>query len=200
MIGAIDETTVAPDQFLKDSSGNFTTEINPAFLTWKSREQALFTFLNSTLSPSVLALTVGQKSEYDSFSSAIRTRSDVISIEELNILLNAEERAIKKRSGLIDTNSMAMAANYQSQGFHRGRGRYNNHRGRGGGGRGNFSGGSSNGPFNHTPPQFNQPQSGQARPPGFQQSFQEDEVISGDEDKEPSDALRLAKGKMKTVS
>nr|POE84542.1 hypothetical protein CFP56_77227 [Quercus suber] len=28
----------------------------------------------------------------------------------------------------------------------------------------------------------------------------EDEVISGDEDKEPSDALRLAKGKMKMVS
>ena len=50
--------------------------------------------------------------EYDSFSSAIRTRSDVISIEEINILLNAEERAIRKRSGLVDTTSMAMAANY----------------------------------------------------------------------------------------
>ena len=248
MIDAIDETTVAPDQFLKDSSGNFTTKINLAFLTWKNREQALFTFLNSTLSPSVLALTVGQKSsrgvwkvlekrfasvsrssvmslrnelnavkkasdsidvyfqkikqirdkltivsvvlndedllhvaldglpsEYDSFSSAIRTRSDVISIEELNILLNAEERAIRKRSGLVDTTSMAMIANYQSQGFHRGRGRHNNQRDRGRGGRGNFSGfsgGSSNGPFNPTLPHFNQPQSGQPRSPGFQQNFQ----------------------------
>ncbi|KAL0009998.1 hypothetical protein SO802_005106 [Lithocarpus litseifolius] len=109
--------------------------------------------------------------EFDSFSSAIRTRSDVISIEELNTLLNAEERAIKKRSGLVDTTSMAMAVNNQSQGFHRGRGRHSNQRGRGGGGRGNFSGGSSNGPFNPTLPLFNQPQSSQAKSLGFQQGF-----------------------------
>ena len=56
----------------------------------------------------------GLPSEYDSFSSAIRTRSDVLSIEELNTLLNAEERAIKKRSGVVDVTSMAMVANYQS--------------------------------------------------------------------------------------
>ena len=31
-------------------------------------------------------------------------------------------------------------------------------------------------------------------------SVAEDEVISGDEDEEPSDALKLAKGKTKTVS
>ena len=47
---------------MKDSSGNATIEINPAFLSWKNCEQALFTFLNSTLSPSVFALTVGQES------------------------------------------------------------------------------------------------------------------------------------------
>ena len=62
MIDTIDENVVALVQFLKDSSGNVTTEINPAFLSWKNREQALFTFLNSTLSPSVLALTIGQNS------------------------------------------------------------------------------------------------------------------------------------------
>ena len=56
----------------------------------------------------------GLPSEYDSFSSAIRTCSDVLSIEELNTLLNAEERAIKKRSGVVDVTSMAMVANYQS--------------------------------------------------------------------------------------
>ena len=62
MIDAIDDSAQAPDHYLKDSSGNFTLEVNPAYVSWKSREQALFTFLNSTLSPSVLALTVGQKS------------------------------------------------------------------------------------------------------------------------------------------
>ena len=105
----------------------------------------------------------GLPSEYDSFSFAIRTHNDVLSIEELNTLLNVEERAIKKRTGTIDATSMALIANYQSQGFARGRGRHNNQRVRGGGGRGNFSGGgynvnSSNGNFNTTLPQYNQSQ------------------------------------------
>ena len=61
MIDVLDDSISAPDRFLKDSSGNFTTEVNPAFIAWKNREQAMFTFLNSTLSPAILALTVGQK-------------------------------------------------------------------------------------------------------------------------------------------
>nr|POF25060.1 hypothetical protein CFP56_60411 [Quercus suber] len=35
--------------------------------------------------------------KYDAFCSAIRTRSDVVTLEEMNTLLNAEERSIKKR-------------------------------------------------------------------------------------------------------
>ena len=62
MIDVLDDSISAPDRFLKDSSGNFTVEINPAFIAWKNREQAMFTFLNSTLSPAILALTIGQKS------------------------------------------------------------------------------------------------------------------------------------------
>ena len=206
MIDVLDDSITTPDRFLKDSSGNFTVEINPAFIAWKNREQAMFTFLNSTLiSPAILALTMGQKSaigvwrvlekrfasisrshvmslrnelyaikkgvdsidgyfqkikqakdrlatvsvfmddeellhiildglpsEYDSFSSAIRTRSDVLSVEELNALLNYEERVIKKRSNTVDSASMAMATKFHSQGFQQGRGgRNNNQRGRG---------------------------------------------------------------------
>ena len=59
MIKFINDDDQAPNPFLKDSSGNFTTVANPEYFQWRSREQALFTFLNSTLSPSVLALTVG---------------------------------------------------------------------------------------------------------------------------------------------
>ena len=62
MIDVLDDSISAPDRFLKDSSGNFTVEVNPAFIAWKNREQAMFTFLNSTLSLAILALTVGQKS------------------------------------------------------------------------------------------------------------------------------------------
>ena len=62
MIDVIDDSVIAPDRFLKDSSGNFTTEINPSFISWKNREQDMFTFINSTLSPSILSLIVEQKS------------------------------------------------------------------------------------------------------------------------------------------
>ena len=61
----------------------------------------------------------GLHSEYDSFSFAIRTRSDVLFVEELNTLLNVDERVIKKRSNGLVPPSMAMNANFQSrhQGF-----------------------------------------------------------------------------------
>ena len=62
MIDVLDDSISAPDRFLKDSSCNFTTKVNLAFIAWKNREQAMFTFLNSTLSLAILALTVGQKS------------------------------------------------------------------------------------------------------------------------------------------
>ncbi|KAL0004638.1 hypothetical protein SO802_012199 [Lithocarpus litseifolius] len=83
----------------------------------------------------------GLPSEYASFSSAIRTRSDFLLVEELNTLLNTKERAIKKRFGFVDANTMAMAANFQSEGFGRGKGRNNNQRGHGGRGF-NFNGGN----------------------------------------------------------
>ena len=62
MIDILDDSIVAPNCFLKDSFGNLTIEINPSFISWKNHEQAMFTFINSTLSPSILALTIGQKS------------------------------------------------------------------------------------------------------------------------------------------
>ena len=81
------------------------------------------------LDEELLHITIdGLPSKYDSFSFAIWTRSDVLSIEELNILLNAEERVIKKRSNVVDPNLVAMAMNFlsQGQGFSLGRGGRNN--------------------------------------------------------------------------
>ena len=69
--------------------------------------------------------------EYSAFCSAIRTRNDIITIEELNTLLNAEERAIKKKFETMNT-PMAM---FLQSGFHqnttKGRGRNGNQRGHG---------------------------------------------------------------------
>ena len=65
-------------------------------------------------------------------------------MEELNALLNAEERVIKKRSNNVDSAFMAMAANFHSQGFPQGKGGKNhNQRGRGAHGNGNNPGGMS---------------------------------------------------------
>ena len=61
MINGIDEIVLALDQFLKNSSGNFTTEINLAFLSWKNREQALFTFPH-TLSLFLFSLLLWERS------------------------------------------------------------------------------------------------------------------------------------------
>ena len=48
-----------PEKFLKDLSGAYTTIVNPDYILWRSKEKALLTFISSTLSPSIFALTVG---------------------------------------------------------------------------------------------------------------------------------------------
>ena len=88
--------------------------------------------------------------KYDVFCSAIRIRNDILTIEELNTLLNAEERSIKKRSthsNLRDSSSFAMAANQFNQSFTKGRGKNGNNRGCGNGKGGNQF--SSGGQFHH---------------------------------------------------
>ena len=78
---------------------------------------------------------------------------NVLSVEELNVLLNVEERVIKKRSNTVDSASMAMAAKFHSQGFQQGRGgRHNNQRGRGRDHNHNFGGGSHYGGGSYSNP------------------------------------------------
>ena len=38
MTDVIDDSVIAPDRYLKDSSGNFTTKINTSFISSKSHE------------------------------------------------------------------------------------------------------------------------------------------------------------------
>ena len=70
-------------------------------------------------------------------------------------MLNVEERVIKKRSNTVDSASMAMAANFHSQGFQQGRrGRNNNKKGRGRGNNHNFGGSHYGGSSYSNPNQF----------------------------------------------
>ena len=100
MIDVLDDSISAPDRFLKDSSGNFTTEANPTFIAWKNREQSMFTFLNSTLSPTILPLTVGQKSARGVWK-VLEKRFAFVSRSHVMNLRN-ELKAIKKGVDSID--------------------------------------------------------------------------------------------------
>ena len=100
MLDVLDDSISVPDRFLKDSSGNFTAEVNPAFIAWKNREQAMLTFLNSTLSPAILAITVGQKSARGVWK-VLEKRFASVSRSHVMSLRN-ELNAIKKGVDSID--------------------------------------------------------------------------------------------------
>ena len=53
LIELLDEIHLVLEKFLKDLSGTVTTVLNPDYLTWKSKEKALLTFISSTLTPLV---------------------------------------------------------------------------------------------------------------------------------------------------
>ena len=59
MLELLDEVPLILEKFLKDLSGAVTSMLNPDYLIWKSKEKALLTFISSTLTPSILAITVG---------------------------------------------------------------------------------------------------------------------------------------------
>ena len=100
MIDVLDDSINAPDRFIKDSSSSFTAEVNPAFIAWKNREQAMFTFLNSTLSPAILALIVGQKSARGVWKVLEKRFAPVLRSHMMS--LRNELNAIKKGVDSID--------------------------------------------------------------------------------------------------
>ena len=84
----------------------------------------------------------GLPKEFAHFCSAIRTRSDPITYEQLSIMLQSEEQAMAKNSEIFSHSLAMFASNNKTSGhpqshtqggFNRGRGRNNSNRGRGGG-------------------------------------------------------------------
>jgi transposase InsO family protein len=62
MIDFVDGTIPSPSRFLTDAEGNLTSAANPEFKIWNTRDQALLTLINSTLSTPVLSMVVGHNS------------------------------------------------------------------------------------------------------------------------------------------
>ena len=97
LLDHLEDSTPCPPKFLLDEIGCLTSEANPLFLQWKTRDKALFSFISSTLSPSAISLVMGQtsasgiwrviKNRYTSIS-----RSSVVNLKrELNNIKKGNE-------------------------------------------------------------------------------------------------------------
>ena len=96
----LEEPQLVLEKFLKDLSGSYTAIVNPDFLIWKSKAKALLTFLSSTLSPSVLALTVGCATAIEVWKVLENRFSSVSRSHIMN--LKSELHNLKKGSESMD--------------------------------------------------------------------------------------------------
>ena len=101
MIELLDETPFVLEKFLKNLSGSITTVLNPNYLVWKSKEKALLTFISSTLTPLVLAITVGCSSALEVWKVLENRFSSFLRSHVMN--LKGELHNVKKGSDSVDT-------------------------------------------------------------------------------------------------
>ena len=97
----IEEPQLIPDKYLKDLSGEYTVVVNPDFLVWKSKEKALLTFMSSTLSPSIPALTMGCSSALEVWKVLENIFSSISRSHVMN--LKGELHNTKKGADAIDS-------------------------------------------------------------------------------------------------
>jgi hypothetical protein len=62
LLDVVDGSYTCPEMYTRDSNGAVTTFLNPEFTLWDTKDQALISMISVTLSPSALALVIGQKS------------------------------------------------------------------------------------------------------------------------------------------
>nr|POE96166.1 hypothetical protein CFP56_62425 [Quercus suber] len=110
MIELLDEDQLALGKFLKDFSGSITAILSPDYLTWKSKKKALLIFISSTLTPSILALTIGCSLALEVWRVSNRTRSTKLRFDELATMLNAKEESLNGGMEIKDS-TFSMAVN-----------------------------------------------------------------------------------------
>uniref|UniRef100_A0A2N9HD04 CCHC-type domain-containing protein n=1 Tax=Fagus sylvatica TaxID=28930 RepID=A0A2N9HD04_FAGSY len=62
LLDVVDGSYPCPEMYTRDSNGAVTAILNPEFTLWDTKDQALISMISATLSPSALALVIGQKS------------------------------------------------------------------------------------------------------------------------------------------
>ena len=100
LVEHIDGPTSQPGQFLLDAQGHLTTNVNPEFQTWKVKDKALLSLINSTLTPQVFSLVVGNTTSREVWNT-LEWRST--STSRANILnLKLELQSLKKGSNSVN--------------------------------------------------------------------------------------------------
>ena len=62
LLDVVDGSYPCPEMYSRDSNGTLTSIVNPEFLQWSAKYQALISMIGATLSNSALALVSGQQS------------------------------------------------------------------------------------------------------------------------------------------
>ena len=101
MLELLDEVPLIPEKFLKDLSGAVTFVLNLDYLIWKSKEKALLTFISSTLTPLVLAITIGYSSAQEVWKVLEHRFSSISRSHVMN--LKGELHNVKKRYDSVDS-------------------------------------------------------------------------------------------------
>ncbi|KAJ8624241.1 hypothetical protein MRB53_032771 [Persea americana] len=96
MVGFVDGTCLCPPEFLLDSTGIPTQDVNPQYLAWIQQDQNVLCWINATLSAAVLAHVVGLKTARDVWL-ALEKRFASLSRSHI-IQLKTQLRSIKKGS------------------------------------------------------------------------------------------------------
>ena len=96
----IEEPRLILDKYIKDLSGAYTAIVNPNFLVWNSNEKALLTFMSFTLSPSILALTMGCSLALEVWKVLENRFSSISRSHVMN--LKGELHNLKKGSDSVD--------------------------------------------------------------------------------------------------
>ena len=100
LVEHIDGPTSQPGQFLLDAQGHLTTNVNPEFQTWKVKDKALLSLINSTLTPQVFSFVVGNTTSREVWNT-LEWR--FTSTSRANILnLKLELQSLKKGSNSLN--------------------------------------------------------------------------------------------------
>ena len=97
----IDGSTSQPIQYLLDAQGNLTSNVNLEFLTWRIKDKALLSLINSTLTPPVFSLVVGTTTSREVWNTLEQRFTSTLRANILNLKL--ELQSLKKGSDSVNT-------------------------------------------------------------------------------------------------